>query len=53
MDRLSAIMQFLKSEYGITNESELDNAISKLKPVDIGLLSKGRAKSEEKFSETL
>lgn len=48
MDRLSAMMQYLKEEYGITNEAELDKAISKLAPIDIGLLSKGCAKNEKK-----
>ena len=47
MDMLSALMQYLKEEYGITNEDELDKAISKLDPIDIGLLSKGRAKHEK------
>ncbi len=48
MDKLSAMMQYLKDEYGITNEAELDKAISKLAPVDIGLLSKGSTKDEKK-----
>lgn len=47
MDRLSAMMQYLKEEYGITNEAELDKAISELAPIDIGLLSKGRVKGEK------
>lgn len=40
MDRLTALMQILKEEYGITNEAELDDAISKLPPLDIGIVTK-------------
>ena len=47
MDRLSAIMQILKDEYGIANEAELDEAISKLPPLDIGILTKGRIAAKE------
>ena len=48
MDRLSAIMQILKDEYGITSEAELDDAISKLPPLDIGILTQGNFSKEVK-----
>lgn len=47
MNAIELMMQFLKDEYGIENAEQLDAAMKRIKPIDIGVfVTKPRKASE-------
>lgn len=50
MSNVAALQELLKKQFGITNEKELDEALRKMKPLDIGVFLSPRNPKKEALS---
>ena len=52
MSRVEELRKYLLDEYGIHNDKELEDALKKLKPIDIGIfVSPPQARSKEEVRQ--
>lgn len=52
MSRVEALRKYLLEEYGIHNDKELDEALKKMKPIDIGIfVSQPPARNKEEVKQ--
>ena len=52
MSRVEEMRKYLLEEYGIHNDKELDDALKKLKPIDIGIfVSKPMGRNQEEVRQ--
>lgn len=53
MSNVAALQELLKKQFGIANEKELDEALGKMKPLDIGVFLSPRNPKKEVQSKVV